>query len=144
MSIAPLIEGVISHTHSEHMPRRPFSDSDLATAANLKRLWKARQAELGLTQEGAAEALGAKTQGLVWQHLEGRTRLTLDHLIGWSRLLRVSPGEIDPRLGDASSVTPAERVHLDLYRRLSAEDRAMVDGMVRRMADPLFPQRLKP
>ncbi|MGE8409534.1 MAG: XRE family transcriptional regulator [Pseudomonas sp.] len=71
-------------------------------AARLKAAYKARKAEdRTLTQEKVAEACGWAGQSAVSQYITGKISLNLPALLSLSRVLRVAPESISPRLADA-------------------------------------------
>lgn len=84
----------------QSMKRKPLSDADRASAANLRRLWDAKKSKLGLTQDKAAEELGFGTQGAVSHYLNAYTPLNTDTVLKFAALLKVSPSEIDPNITD--------------------------------------------
>ena len=78
------------------MTRRPLTPAEQVRAENLRRLWDAKKAALGLTQEKAARLLGYKTQAAVGHYLTRRNPLNTDALLKFAQLLQVGPDEIDP------------------------------------------------
>lgn len=79
------------------MANQKISHEDLANARRLAAIWEERKKDLNLTQVKAAKHLGFQ-QSMVSQLLRGVTALNTDHVIKLAQLLRVSPGDIDPRL----------------------------------------------
>ena len=82
---------------------RPLSEEDKIAASNLREVWALRKNLLGLTQEKAAEQLGYATQSAVSQYLRGDIALNTEAVLKFAKLLRVSPGMIDPRVSDLLS-----------------------------------------
>lgn len=80
-------------TERAHRKAKPTA-ADLAAAKALRALWDARKGELGLTQDGIAERLGGKTQGLVSQYLAGKIPLNYRALVVFADALGVEPAEI--------------------------------------------------
>ncbi len=78
--------------------RQPLTPDELEAASNLKRVWNAKKAELGLTQESAAHQLGYKTQSAVNQYLNAKVKLNLSAILSFAKLLKVSPAEISTKL----------------------------------------------
>ena len=73
-------------------------DSSVAVN-NLRRIWDAKKAEIGVTQNQAAKELGW-TQGAVAQYLNNITELNTTAIIKLANFLGVDPREIDPQAGD--------------------------------------------
>ena len=73
-------------------------DSSVAVN-NLRRIWDAKKAEIGVTQKQAAKKLGW-TQGAVAQYLNNITELNTTATIKLANFLGVDPREIDPQAGD--------------------------------------------
>ncbi len=72
---------------------------------NFKRLWKARQQELDITQKTAADRLGM-TQGAFSQYLNGHTELNEKAVLKIAKFLDVPPVEIDPTFDQKMIKTP--------------------------------------
>lgn len=75
--------------------RRPLTEHEKKVAENLFRIWNAKKSSLGLTQDKAGQALDM-TQGAVGQYLNARVPLSINALLGFSKILGVSPTDIDP------------------------------------------------
>ena len=131
------------------MKRKPLSDADRAAAANLRRLWDAKKAKLGLTQDKAAAELGFGTQGAVSHYLNAYTPLNTDTVLKFAALLKVSPSEIDPNITDLlahaapkpQGVSEVAREFLDWLSaqsangRLSDSDLLILRGRAEQMID---------
>lgn len=66
---------------------------------NLRRIWDAKKAEIGVTQSEAAKKLGW-TQGAVAQYLNNITELNATAIIKLANFLGVDPRDIDPNAAD--------------------------------------------
>lgn len=66
---------------------------------NLRRIWDAKKAEIGVTQSEAAKKLGW-TQGAVAQYLNNITELNATAIIKLANFLGVDPRDIDPNAED--------------------------------------------
>lgn len=80
------------------MKRRELLPHERAAAQELRRLWDAHKASLGLTQERVAFQFGWKQQSAVSQYLNGVIPLNLEALVKFAELLRVPAEEIFPAL----------------------------------------------
>ncbi|MEJ1396381.1 MAG: hypothetical protein RPU52_02470 [Candidatus Sedimenticola sp. (ex Thyasira tokunagai)] len=80
------------------------SEEDLLASRNLKRIWEAKKKHLGLTQENIAQDLGFQTQGAVSHCLNATSILTAGLTIKFAMLLKVAPGDIDPRLAGVIAI----------------------------------------
>ncbi|WP_110968307.1 helix-turn-helix domain-containing protein [Pseudomonas huaxiensis] len=75
-------------------------------AARLQAAYKARKAEdRSLNQEKVAEACGWAGQSAVSQYMTGKIALNLPALLSLSRVLRVAPESISPRLAETLDTT---------------------------------------
>lgn len=83
---------------SAPMKRRELTEEELVWADNLRRIWLAKQRDLGLTQETAAEQLGFRSQGAVSQFINAKVPLSTNAKLGFARLLQVPVSTIDPAL----------------------------------------------
>lgn len=100
-------------TDPAHRKAKP-SAADLDAAARLRVAWKAGKAEHGLTQEGMAERLGGKTQGLVSQYLSGKIPLNYRALVLFCDALGIDPASIrndlpEQQLTGSSSDAPGSQ-----------------------------------
>lgn len=68
-------------------------------ANNLRRIWDAKKAEIGVTQTEAAKKLGW-TQGAVAQYLNNITELNASATIKLANFLGVDPRDINPDATD--------------------------------------------
>lgn len=66
-----------------------------AAVNNLRRIWDAKKAEIGVTQSEAAKELGW-TQGAVAQYLNNITELNASATIKLANFLGVDPRDINP------------------------------------------------
>ena len=82
---------------------RIVTTSDQEIAKNLRRVWKERKDDLGLTQVKMAEKLGI-TQPAFSQFLNGTVSLNTDMVIAIASVLKVAPDDIDPRRGKQMSL----------------------------------------
>lgn len=104
------------------MTNRTITTADVANAKRLNALWRAKKAELGLTQTTAAQKLGYKAQSMVSMQLKGEVALNTDATLKWAQLLRVNPGDIDPTLGSLNFSQPTLRkVKVAVIARMSGE-----------------------
>jgi DNA-binding transcriptional regulator YdaS (Cro superfamily) len=74
---------------------RKITQSDREASANLKKLWKEKAHELGLTQQIAAERL-ERSPGLISQYMNAHTALGPVAVLKFARLLQCSPRDIRP------------------------------------------------
>lgn len=72
-----------------------MTEDEKRACKNLRRIWDEKKEGLGLTQEKAAAALEV-TQGAVGHFLTGRKPLNIKRVIGFAKMLRVDPQDIDP------------------------------------------------
>lgn len=86
------------------MKRKSLSEQDIESAHRLKEIWNNRKAELGLTQDRAAEILGFSTQGAVSHYLNAKTPLNLEAVLKFANLLQVPPELIRPEFSDLLSI----------------------------------------
>jgi len=102
------------------MTNRTITDSDLANARRLLKLWSAKKAPLRLTQTIAAEKLGYRSQSMVSMQLKGEVALNTDAVLKWAQLLGVNPGEINPELNSLNfSQTALRRVKVAIIAKMS-------------------------
>lgn len=93
-------------------------------ADRLRKVWEQKKTELGFLQKDVAKMLGWKTQGAVGHVFSGTTPLTIDLLLEFCEILKVSPRLIVPELHelykydelykDDSSVSQIQNVDLGL------------------------------
>jgi len=77
--------------------RKPLTQEDIRASENLSRLyraWKLRHP--GINQDEIAEDMGFKSQGIVSQHLNAHTPLSVNAVLKWAELLGVKPTDIRP------------------------------------------------
>ena len=79
------------------MKKKSLTPIQIQECESLKGIFQARQGELGLTQEKAAETLGMN-QGSFSHYLNGRNALNVDFAAKIARLLNVGVSEFSPRL----------------------------------------------
>jgi len=104
------------------MTNRTITSADIANSKRLCALWKAKKAELGLTQTTAAQKLGYKSQSMVSMQIKGEVALNADAILKWAQLLRVNPGDIDPALGALNFTQPTlKKVKVPVIARMSGE-----------------------
>ncbi|WP_248769168.1 LexA family transcriptional regulator [Pseudomonas sp. MWU12-2345] len=84
----------------EIQKKKPLSPEQLADCAALKEVFNRKKAELGLTQEKAAQHLGMN-QGSFSHYLNGRNSINLQFALAVAKLLDVSVSDFAPRLGKA-------------------------------------------
>lgn len=75
-----------------------LTNEELEASRKLKSIWLSKKQSLGLTQIKIAKVVGVKTQGGVGHFLNGRSALTMESLLAFSAILKVSPDEIYPKL----------------------------------------------
>lgn len=81
------------------MSRKKTLSKELAAeCAALKEIYKRKKAELGLTQEVVADALGGVSQTAVSYYLNGTNPLNVKAAVVFSRLLEVPISEFSTRL----------------------------------------------
>lgn len=81
------------------MKKKSLTPVQIDECESLKGIFRARQGELGLTQEKAAEALGMN-QGSFSHYLNGRNALNVDFAAKIARLLNVGVSDFSPRLAE--------------------------------------------
>ncbi len=80
--------------------RRELTKKEKEMACKLKVIFDGKKDELNLTQLSAAYAMGWKSQGAVYQFLNGRVPLNTDAKIKFANLLGVSVSDFDSEFND--------------------------------------------
>lgn len=102
------------------MTNRTITPADIANAGRLNALWRAKKAELGLTQATAAPKLGYKSQSMVSMQLKGEVALNTDAILRWAQLLGINPGDIDPSMKSLNfTQQQLRRVKVAIIARMS-------------------------
>lgn len=107
--------------------RKPLTEEEAAASLRLKAIWEKNHKRLGLTQESAAHKLGWSSQGAVWQYLHSKIPLNWSAVVGWAKLLEVTPEDIYPELAhklgqkaERRAILPPDAQEVaELYRQLS-------------------------
>lgn len=85
---------------------------------------KSRRLELGMTQQELAEKLGYKSRSTVNKVEEGVNDLTQTSVVNYARALNTTPAYL---------MGWEEEESIRLYKMLPSDDKAAVDGMIKRL-----------
>lgn len=85
---------------------------------------KSRRLELGMTQQELAEKLGYKSRSTINKVEEGVNDLTQTSVVNYARALNTTPAYL---------MGWEEEESIRLYKMLSSDDKAAVDGMIKRL-----------
>ncbi|CAM3558232.1 helix-turn-helix domain-containing protein [Parendozoicomonas haliclonae] len=77
---------------------RLITGADVSVARNLKNTYLRKKGELNLTQVKLQKKLDMK-QSTISQYMNGKIALNTEAVLKFAKVLRVHPGEIDPRVG---------------------------------------------
>lgn len=97
MSMPAAFEFECRQPYGAPMKKKALEPHQLEECARLKEIFQRKKAELGLTQDKAAAALGMN-QGSFSHYLNGRNALNLDFAVRVARLLKVSVVDFSVRL----------------------------------------------
>lgn len=108
------------------MARKQRTKYEIECADRAKAIAKRK----GLLQEDIAELLGM-TQGAVGQYLNGPLSINLKFLLGFCRVVRCAPHEIDPEKQIFNMFSPDEEESIELIRSADPRELELIRRFLR-------------